>query len=1116
MSVQSWNVTRTTNGTCAKKASSLVSVHENPFTYFPKFASVNSSYSQLHIRDDDQFYADLAAGSLANVVWVKPDQTDGFGVTDNNPTIGQAKLQSYMNAIYASSLWQQNRMLVVVTFSDGDGLYDHVDPYPGDFFGPGERVPTIIVSPSHAGGKINSQPYETGSILKMIETRWGITDTLFSPVRWQSTGDLTNSFTDQTVFWNATLDAAIAPTLAYTAPPATALIEHSYAACVVNNHQATPSPFMMMVGGERSQSSTGLVADVWVTYNGWATAQPKGQAVGSPLADGSGPTMFRRAASAAILSNGNVLYWGGKNGTAPAYTNWVLYSTDQGTSWATATLAAPWIARSDMAYCAMPNTNIVLLAGGVGNVGLRSGVYFNDVWMSSDGIGANWTQVNTGFGFPYHGGSCVAFYDSSAVSSAYTQRYSTVFLISGYATNNYRSFDGGVSWEALPIPWTQPVVGTGGTDYGEITVLNSRIFMALAVDLDNVLYAAGAGLHQYQADIWVSSDKGANWYVMSVANSPSDPWVADYIDTTCVAVQYPTSGQKQLVLFGGTIGVGPYNPALPLASPIDLPPLNTIATALNPSNYVYLLYANISAPLTTAQGSGYNASSPLYRPNRVPTAAATVPPAVPQLSRTTAGSSVSSSSWPSRVDASYAADLSGGRVFMAGGNDSSTAGGYTDVFVAQLQSTSSAAVSHNSPSGVTARVGGSLVYTSSGSLFWIGGQSAGAIVSSVLVSANAGQTFTTVTSTPALSAKYDASACSFGNAVYYIGGANTSGATGETWTVADVTVANFGWTQQSSVGLPAFSASGPCVATSASTVLVAIPTGAVYQTTTSGASWTFYGSLPWAGWSSRSYFAFFRDQDGWLYTGGGGTVGGNAITGVQDGNVAYSRDGRNWYVMLQANAVSGSGSVITNIIGSGLAVLGSTAGNNKTLVIYGGSILLSDGSTSSLQTANVQSVLTSATSSTGRPATAASSSTAASTPAAPSSSSGSTPVTPASSSGTTLVPPSSTAAVSPAASTAGAAAPPSSSSSSGLSGGDIAGIVIGSVVGLLLLLLLCAWLVLGVGKRGEPTSKAGDSESSRVNGNSRAEPSRSNATADHVELQPVQHIQPVQQMHMQV
>ena len=59
-------------------------------------------------------------------------------------------------------------------------------------------------------------------------------------------------------------------------------------------------------------------------------------------------------------------------------------------------------------------------------------------------------------------------------------------------TNNYRSFHGGVSWEAVPIPWTQPVVGTGGTDYGELTVLNSRIFLALAVDLNNILYSAGA------------------------------------------------------------------------------------------------------------------------------------------------------------------------------------------------------------------------------------------------------------------------------------------------------------------------------------------------------------------------------------------------------------------------------------------------------------------------------------------------------------------------------------------------------------------------------------------------------------------------------------------------
>ena len=197
---QSWNATKAVP--VGAKTKAPVSLHENPFTFYQDFANVNSTYTQSHIRDDDQFFSDLANGFLPNVTWVKPDQSDGFGVTDNNPVLGQAKLEQYINAIYASSYWQAGRMMVIVSFSDSDGLYDHVAPYTGDSFGPGGRVPTIVISPDHAGGKINSQPYETGSWLKMLGTRFGVnTNSLFNAARLQSTRDFTNTFTDPVTYY---------------------------------------------------------------------------------------------------------------------------------------------------------------------------------------------------------------------------------------------------------------------------------------------------------------------------------------------------------------------------------------------------------------------------------------------------------------------------------------------------------------------------------------------------------------------------------------------------------------------------------------------------------------------------------------------------------------------------------------------------------------------------------------------------------------------------------------------------------------------------------------------------------------------------------------------------
>ena len=90
--------------------------------------------------------------------------------------------------------------MVILSFSDSDGLFDHVPPYTGDSYGPGGRVPTVVISPDTAGGKINSQPYETASWLRMLGTRYSLnTDSLFmNQARLQSTNDFTNIFTDVT------------------------------------------------------------------------------------------------------------------------------------------------------------------------------------------------------------------------------------------------------------------------------------------------------------------------------------------------------------------------------------------------------------------------------------------------------------------------------------------------------------------------------------------------------------------------------------------------------------------------------------------------------------------------------------------------------------------------------------------------------------------------------------------------------------------------------------------------------------------------------------------------------------------------------------------------------
>ena len=68
---------------------------------------------------------------------------------------------------------------LIITYDEFGGFFDHVAPPAGaaagdraDFFGPGTRVPAILVSPYAKRGTIDSTELETTSILKLIAERF--------------------------------------------------------------------------------------------------------------------------------------------------------------------------------------------------------------------------------------------------------------------------------------------------------------------------------------------------------------------------------------------------------------------------------------------------------------------------------------------------------------------------------------------------------------------------------------------------------------------------------------------------------------------------------------------------------------------------------------------------------------------------------------------------------------------------------------------------------------------------------------------------------------------------------------------------------------------------------
>jgi acid phosphatase len=65
-------------------------------------------------------------------------------------------------------------MLVIVTYDENGGLWDHVAPPKGDRWGPGTRIPAIIVSPFAKKGYVDHTAYDTTSILRFITHRFNL------------------------------------------------------------------------------------------------------------------------------------------------------------------------------------------------------------------------------------------------------------------------------------------------------------------------------------------------------------------------------------------------------------------------------------------------------------------------------------------------------------------------------------------------------------------------------------------------------------------------------------------------------------------------------------------------------------------------------------------------------------------------------------------------------------------------------------------------------------------------------------------------------------------------------------------------------------------------------
>jgi phospholipase C len=144
--------------------------HHQPFIYYTKYAD-GTAAKTAHLKDEKAFTDGIAAGQLPPVSFVKPigDNNEHPGYADL--ATGQNHVVSLIQSIVASSLWSDT--VVIVTYDENGGFWDHVAPPTTDKWGPGTRVPAIVFSPFAKGG-VDKTVYDTTAILKLIEKRWSL------------------------------------------------------------------------------------------------------------------------------------------------------------------------------------------------------------------------------------------------------------------------------------------------------------------------------------------------------------------------------------------------------------------------------------------------------------------------------------------------------------------------------------------------------------------------------------------------------------------------------------------------------------------------------------------------------------------------------------------------------------------------------------------------------------------------------------------------------------------------------------------------------------------------------------------------------------------------------
>ena len=156
--------------------------HHQAFNFYAHYAPGTAARKD-HLRDEAEFFIQAQQGKLPAVSFIKPLGENNEHPGYSSESHGSSHLVDLLNAVFSGPDGKDT--VVMITYDEFGGQWDHVAPPgtsggaagPSDQWGPGTRIPAILISPSFKHSGVDHTEHDTTSVMATIEHWKGLPPT---------------------------------------------------------------------------------------------------------------------------------------------------------------------------------------------------------------------------------------------------------------------------------------------------------------------------------------------------------------------------------------------------------------------------------------------------------------------------------------------------------------------------------------------------------------------------------------------------------------------------------------------------------------------------------------------------------------------------------------------------------------------------------------------------------------------------------------------------------------------------------------------------------------------------------------------------------------------------